>query len=384
MSFAFSQQTVYFDRARFSCLAHIENSPRWSQIFLHTASLVRSPNPARVYNPQTARQKQRVGPWKHALRRLSDPGVDTNPITFSAVIRLCRNTHALLEGMFAHALIIVNGCETDVPLSNYLIQMYGKLDCLEDARGVFDCISDCDVVSWTSMIAAYSSHGQNNESLHLFQQMEMAGIKPNRITYLSILPACARQTTLAAAKQVHTAIANIKYESDVVVSTELINMYSKFGSLKDARQMFDKMSEHNVVTWNAMISTYAQHGRSKEALRLFQRMLHEDCEPSKVSFVIGLHACAGQKSLAQGKWMHAYLKVRGFQFDAAIGTALINMYGKCDNLEEAQNVFDDMPDRDVVIWTSIIAVYAQQGRGKEVLHLFETMEQAGEGLCQMK
>lgn len=322
MSCAFSQQTVHLYRARSACLAHIDNPPRCSQLFLHTASLLRSPKPARAYNPETARQKQRVGLWKQALKRLSDPGVETNPITFSAVIRLCRKTHALLEGMLAHALIIVNGCETDVPMSNHLIQMYGKLDRLEDARGVFDRIMECDAVSWTSMIAAYSSHGQNSESLRLFQQMEVAGIKPNRITYLSILPACARQTTLAAAKQVHTAIANVKFESDVVVSTELINTYGKFGSLKDARQMFDKMHERNMVSWNAMISTYAQHGSSKVALRLFQRMLHEECEPTKVSFVMGLHACAGQIALAQGKWMHAYLKVRGFQAHVAVGTAL--------------------------------------------------------------
>lgn len=277
---------------------HLHRAPplfqRERQIFLHTTRQIRSPTPALTYNPETVRQKQRFGLWKEALKRLGDPAVETNPITFSAIIRLCRNTHALLEGMLVHALIIVNSYDADVPMANHLVQMYGKLGRLEDARGVFDRIYKRDVVSWTSMIAAYSNGGQDKESLHLFQQMELAGVKPNRVTYLSILPVCARQTTLTAAKQVHTAIANRKFESDVVVGTELINMYGKFGSLKDAREMFDKMHERNVVSWNTMISTYAQHGNGKEALRLFQRMLHEGCEPSKVSFVISLHACAGQ------------------------------------------------------------------------------------------
>eukprot|EP00250_Pteridium_aquilinum_P000243 c10265_g1_i1 orf=133-1197(+) len=300
---------------------------------LHRSRDIKSSKPALIYKPETVREKQKVGLWKKALTRLGDPGVETSPITYAAIIRLCRNTHALLEGMLVHALIMADGYEQDVPVANHLVQMYGKLGRLEDARGIFDRIIHRDVFSWTSMIAACSNHEQGEEALFFFQQMELTGIKPNRVTYLSILPVCARQTSLAAAKQLHTVIANRKFEFDVVLGTELINMYGKFGSLTDARKMFDKMPERNVVSWNTMISTYEHHGNGKEALSLFRRMLHEGFEPSKVTFVISLHACASKLVLAQGKWMHAYLRTLGFQVDVAVGAALINMYGKCESLE---------------------------------------------------
>ena len=325
-------------------------------------------------------KEAQAGRWKEGLSLLrTGHGMmtDPNPITLSSMVRICTKANALIDGMLVHSQVIMSGHDSDLRLACRLVQMYGNFRHRQDARNVFDSMSHQDVISWTSIISAYGDHLHGHEAFALFQQMMVSGVKPNRITYLCILPVCARQDTLSMGKAIHTTIANRDIESDIVVGTELINMYGKFGSSKDARKMFDKMPERNVVTWNAMISTYAQHGNGKEALHLFRQMLREGIEPSKVTFVSTLHACAHQLALAQGKWIHGYIKTLNLEVDIAVGTALVHMYGKCEDLEEAYRAFYDIPNRDVVTWTSMITTHTEKGKGNEAICLFEMMVQEG-------
>eukprot|EP00249_Psilotum_nudum_P022149 c28392_g4_i1 orf=1-312(-) len=103
--------------------------------------------------------------------------------------------------------------------------MYGKCGSLEDARIVFDKMPQRNMVSWNSMIASCVQNGYGNGALELFGQMVLRGMKPNRITFISILDACARLATLEEGKAIHADIVEGGFESDVVVGTALVNMY---------------------------------------------------------------------------------------------------------------------------------------------------------------
>ena len=152
--------------------------------------------------------------------------------------------------------------------------MYAKCGSIRDARLVFDEMGKRNVISWNAMIVGYAQNGHCEEAFEVFRQMQRVGMKPDQITYMSILNACACPVALERGREVHAHIIDAGLQSDVRVGTALVNMYAKCGSIRDARLVFDKMGNRNVISWNAMIAGYAQHGHCEEAFEVFRQM-HE-------------------------------------------------------------------------------------------------------------
>ena len=61
-----------------------------------------------------------------------------------------------------------------------------------------------------------------------------------------------------------------------------------------------------------------------------------------------------------------------------LGNALVDMYSKCGSLEKAQEVFEQLPTRNNVSWSCLIAGYTQLGKSSMVLDLYRRMK--GEGV----
>lgn len=293
-------------------------------------------------------------------------------------------------------------------LGNTLVSLYVKCRSMADARRVFDEMPERDVCSWTVMIAGYAKHGPPQEALVLFHAMRETGVQSNQFTFASILPACINLGFLEQGMEIHEEIITAGFQSDVVVSTALVDLYAKCGSLKDARKVFDRMLERDPVSWNAMIAGYAQNGNvdeafklfsamprrdvvswnvviagfahnghGEESLRLFQQMQMEGMKPDSQTFASTLPACANFAALEQGTEIHEKIIRSGFQSDMVVSNALIDMYAKSGSIKKARELFDKMNQRDVVSWTAMIAGYAMHGRGKEALKLFEQMQHSG-------
>ena len=110
-----------------------------------------------------------------------------NAFTFSSILSACASLAVMEQGKWVHAHILKGGCKLDVFVGNALIDMYGKCGCIEDARQVFDRLPRRDVVSWNAMITVCALHGHGKEVVRLFENMQLAGIKTNRITILCLL-----------------------------------------------------------------------------------------------------------------------------------------------------------------------------------------------------
>lgn len=303
--------------------------------------------------------------------------VDANKVTFVCVIDACTGSAMLVEGKQIHFCIINDGFETDVEVVNALVNMYGKCGSVEDALRLFDSTPEHNVISWTALIGAHAQRGQTGEAVRHFAEMQQQGVMPNKITFVSILDIYASETALIGGKHMHARIMESGFASDVTMGNSLIKMYGKCHSIDDAWKMFDRMLERDVITWTAIIAVYAQHWKGKRALQLFDQMQHEGFQPNKITFVCVLDACASCAALATGEYMHGLILHKKFDSNVVIGTALVNMYGKCGNISSARCVFDKMSERNVLSWTAIVAIYAQHGKGKEAVSLFEKMEHEG-------
>jgi pentatricopeptide repeat protein len=126
--------------------------------------------------------------------------------------------------------------------------------------------------SWTRRLTRYVKAGQYEKMMELFQQMQQAGMSPNRFTFLPVLNACASLRAIENGRRVHEEIIQTGYESDVIVGSSLIDMYAKCGSMEDAHRVFNRMPTRNAISWTSMIQGYVRCGEGKRALELFWQM----------------------------------------------------------------------------------------------------------------
>lgn len=228
------------------------------------------------------------------------------------------------------------------------------------------------------MITAYAQNSSSHEALCLFHMMQREGVKPDKYTFSAALDACSTVSNLAQGNAIHAKISESELESEVVVGTALVNMYAKCGNPEDARIAFDIINDRDITCWTAMITAYVQHGQDREALQLYRQLLLQNgMRPDKFTFSTVLMACTNLSSLVDGKTIHSSIIASGFESDVVVGTALVNMYGKCRCVEEAQEAFDKIYSHNVASWNAIIAAFIQVGQGKRALQLLREMQLEG-------
>ncbi|XP_057821050.2 pentatricopeptide repeat-containing protein At3g12770 [Cryptomeria japonica] len=186
-------------------------------------------------------------------------------------------------------------------------------------------------------------------------------------TYASVAQGCTSTRTL---NQLNAHIIVCGIAQNVFLGTKLVHMYSKHGSLENARQVFDKMQRRNAFIWNAILRGYAWNGPYEETLALYNRMQCEGIWPDNFAYAFALKACSVLSALHEGKKIHGQIVVSGFESHVFVTTALLDMYAKCSSVDDARQLFDKMLQRDVVAWNAMIAAYAQNERANDAVMLF--------------
>eukprot|EP01018_Ginkgo_biloba_P033346 Gb_20187 [translate_table: standard] len=283
-------------------------------------------------------------------------GVKPNLLTIASVLTACADSAALQQGKEIHGYTIRSGFELDEVVGSALVGMYTKCECLEDGRRVFDNISQKDMVSWTTMIAGYAQNGNGNQALKLFCEMQLAGAKPDLVTIASVLPACAHLAALQQGKEIHDYIIRRQFESDVVVGSALVDMYAKCGSIDHACQVFEKISQRDVISWNAMIAGYAMHGHGGDALALFHQMQHAGMMPDDTTFTGILSACSHAGLVEEG-WQYFDLMSHDYCFTPTLKhyACMVDLLGRAGHLDEAYDFINNMPIKpNAQVWGALL------------------------------
>eukprot|EP01018_Ginkgo_biloba_P029375 Gb_08128 [translate_table: standard] len=304
-------------------------------------------------------------------------GINANQFTYGSILRSCTSLTALELGEGVHAHIIKSEFESDVFVGSALVDMYAKCGNITNAHEVFDKMIVRDVICCSAMIAGYAENGLWDEVLRLFVQMQVAGIRPNQSTFATVCRACASLAALEEGRQVHVDIIKCRFESDIVVGSAMVDFYAKCGHTEDAWQVFENLSEQDVVSWNAMIAGCTQNDHAERAFELFCQMQQAGVKQSQNTFASILRACASLRVPEQGYKVHAYIIKYGFQSDIFVGSALVDMYAKCGNLENARKVFDNIPERNVVSCNAMLTGYSQLKHPEQALEFFCAMQRGG-------
>lgn len=159
-------------------------------------------------------------------------------------------------------------------------------------------------------------------------------------------------------------------QPSVVPWTILIAGYIQMGSGEEALELFWEMPERDLVSWTVVISGFAQNALAGEALKMFSLMRRTGMKPNEFTLASVLKASASLAALEHGKMLHAEILKFGFESHVFAGTAIVDMYAKCDLMEDARNLFEKMTKNGAVLWSSMISGYTQKrawGRGSETI-----------------
>ncbi|KAJ7523169.1 hypothetical protein O6H91_18G040000 [Diphasiastrum complanatum] len=283
--------------------------------------------------------------------------VEPDNFTFVAVINACASILALIEGRQVHEQVIRSGFSSDIIIGSCLIDMYAKCGSIDDAYDVFKSMPVRNVVSWSTMISGYVKCGHGQKAIKLFQQMQQELVKPDGVTYVAMISACADIGALEEGKRVHAEVTRSGLELDVFVGSSLVDMYAKCGSIKNARTVFGNISRRNVVSWNSMLTGYALHGLGKEALLLFEEMCESGAEVDGSTLACLLSACSHAGLVDQGYYcFESMVPLYGIMATVEHHSCMVDLLGRSGCLNEAEDVINSMCCKpDVSVWMALLS-----------------------------
>ncbi|KAI4328398.1 hypothetical protein L6164_020755 [Bauhinia variegata] len=347
-----------------------------------------------------------------ALRVFKQIGLGTlrpNSVTIASLLPACDTVN---HGTQVHCWAVKLGVNMDVYVATSLITMYSNCEELVAATKVFDGLLTKNVVSYNAFISGLLQNGVPRLVMDVFKDMrECSDSKPNSLTLVSVLSACASLLYLRLGRQVHGLITKVETGTDITVVTALVDMYSKCGCWSSAFDFFAELEgNRNLITWNSMISGmmlnaqidkavelfqqleseglrpdsatwnsmitgFAQEGKSFEAFKFFRKMQSDGEVPSLKTLTSLMAVCSNSSALRCGKEIHGHALRTDIHTDEFMATALIDMYMKCAHSCWARRIFDqfDIKPDDPVIWNAVICGYGRNGDYESVFEIFDKM-----------
>ncbi|KAE7999609.1 hypothetical protein FH972_004017 [Carpinus fangiana] len=304
-------------------------------------------------------------------------GLPSDYFTFPFVIKACSALNALRIGKEVHCVVLRTGFEKNLVVQTTLVDFYAKSGCMGTARTLIDRIPHPDIVCWNALIAGYSSNGLDEDAFEVFRQIFEMGLKPNVSTFASIIPVCARLGCLDIGKCLHGFAAKSGYFSNDFLVPALISMYAGDVNLSSARSLFDSLLEKNVTVWNAMISAYTHRQNTFESFKVFQQMILAGLQPNLVTFVSLIPSCENANSLCVGESLHACVIKHGSEDQLPVLTSLVSMYSKLGDVNSAIFLFYQMPQKNLLLWNSMVSGHVHNGQWDASLVTFREMQFAG-------
>lgn len=231
-------------------------------------------------------------------------------------------------------------------------------------RQLFDEMLQRDVVSWTVLIMGYRNAGKYDDALIVFEEMQYAGVVPNRVTMVNALTACANFGAIEMGIWIHDIINKNGWELDVILGTALIEMYAKCGRVEAGLDVFKIMKEKNIFTWNALIKGLALAKSGEEAIWWFNRMKKEGVRADGVTLVAVLSACSHSGLVDVGQQIFSDLinGKYGFSSNVKHYACMVDILARSGRLKEASEFIRHMPfEPTKAMWGSLFACSKSQG-----------------------
>ncbi|XP_057948894.1 putative pentatricopeptide repeat-containing protein At5g13230, mitochondrial [Malania oleifera] len=279
-------------------------------------------------------------------------------------------------GMGLHGEILKRGGCLDLFAWNILLNMYVKSELLSDACKLFDEMLQKNTISFVTLIRGYAQSLQFFDAIELMARLHKEGHELNPFVFTTVLKFLVSMEWAELALTIHACIYKLGHESNPFVGTALIDAYSVCGFVTDAREVFNGIYCKDMVSWTGMVACYANNNNFEDAMELFSQMRTVGMKPNNFTFASVIKACLGIDAIEMGKGIHGCVLKTRYELDLYVGVALLDLYTKFGDIDDAQQAFNEMPEKDVIHWSFMIARYAQSNQSEEAVELFCCMRQA--------
>ncbi|CAL9011918.1 unnamed protein product [Prunus brigantina] len=311
--------------------------------------------------------------------------VEPNYATIANILAVCASLDkdvAYCSGREIHCYVLRrNELAADVSVCNALVSFYLQLGRMQEAESLFHRMKSRDLVSWNAIIAGYASNGEWSKALELFGKLlALQMIRPDSVSIVSILPACAHLQNLEVGKKIHGYI--LRHPSlfeATAVGNAMVSFYSKCYKIEAAFKTFLMILRRDLISWNTMLVAFAEIGHSTEFLNLLDDMLRDGMRPDHITILTIIQFCAAILRVGKVKEIHSYSIRAGFLCDdiePTIANAILDAYAKCGNMKYAFNIFQSvLGKRNLVTCNSMISAYVNCGSRDDAYIIFNSMSE---------
>lgn len=302
---------------------------------------------------------------------------EPNRVTLVSLLQAASHSGALKEGKSIHGYAIRKGMGwLDQVFETSLMTMYMRTGPPDKAAVSFSKSSRKTIGSWNALIAGHLQAGYPLEALQLLLQMLQQNYTPDLITLANGLLSCADTGDLAGGKCIHGYIIRNSVQLDLVATTALIDMYSKCKRLILAEAVFDRMdSKKDTGSFNVMMAGYLENGFANLAVEKFLEMIGMGFRPNVSTILNLLSALSNWKDATQVKRVQGFVIRHGFEESTEVANQLIHIYTNCSSsINCARKIFENLENKDIVSWTSIITGYVTRGFAEEAVAFFRKMQ----------
>ncbi|XP_031380814.1 pentatricopeptide repeat-containing protein At4g21065-like [Punica granatum] len=312
---------------------------------------------------------------------LEDPHPAPDKFTYPFLFKCCARLGLNRAGEQVHAQVVKSGLTSDLYVAHGLIHMYSACGESGHALEIFDRMLERDVVSWTCTIDGLVDNDHPVKAIEMFEKMLSEGFKVNDATVVSVLRACAESGSLSTGKRAHAIARERDFASRTNVRTALIDMYSKCGSLDDARSVFGETEDKDVFHWTAMMLGLASHGMCREALNLFDEMRRLRIGPDERTMTAVLSACRNAGWVDKGlMYFRNMRKKYGVQPTIQHHGCIVDMLARAGRLGEAEDFIWKMPiEPDAVMWRTLIWACKVHGDCQRSIRLMKQLKLQDKG-----
>ena len=321
----------------------------------------------------------RFGEALQFFQRMNSIGIKSTKFILCSVISSCLKSPDIFLGLQLHAITIRSGYESNIFLGSKLVDLYSKSGEIDDSLRAFKAVKVYDQVLWTSVISGLSQNGRGSEALMLLKEMMKTEIRPSGHIFASIISSC-KMMELAADEPLsllHSQVIKSGFDQNSFVVSSLIDFYLKRGELDPAVSLFKLSNKKDIILYNSMISGFSLNMLKEEAVMMFLEMLEREMNPTGFTLASLLNTSGSLVMLYLGKSIHSFVVKLGWSKNLTVSGSLVDMYSKCGAISEAQKAFDYSPEKNRIMFTSMITGYAQNGKEFYALQMFEKMLEEG-------
>ncbi|XVE59858.1 hypothetical protein DITRI_Ditri05aG0080900 [Diplodiscus trichospermus] len=300
---------------------------------------------------------------------------------YASLIKECTISRHSRRALELHAHMKRSRIKFSLPLLNRLLLMHASCDHLEIARQLFDQMFVRDFNSWAIMIVACLRADDYEQAVAYFVLMLRSNftLKFPAWIIICVLKSCVLTKNMELGKQVHGQLLKLGFSNDLSLSGSLINFYGHFRCIDDANFVFNQLSRHNTVIWTAKIVNSCREDQFSKVIDDFIEMGRQGIKKNSFTFSSVLKACAGMNDDGMsGRQVHANSMKLGMESDVFIQCGLINMYGKCGLVRDAEKAFEIVGDKEnIACWNAMLMGYLHNKLCIQAIKLLYRMKEAG-------